>query len=141
MLPPPLPVATVILQPAGSDLIVQFGAASGFPGMSSLKSFRCPNGMDPQRVLVPSVASVTDSGRGVFNVDALVVFLISPDAGFDFAQLERAGLSKTAVDAAGLVLPKVDALRVRVMCCGVLRASAYATHAMYVCVAVRSARS
>ncbi len=101
------PVATVILQPAGSDLIVQFGAASGFPGMSCLKSFRCPNGMDPQRVLVPNVASVTDSGRGVFNVDALVVFLISPDAGFDFAQLERAGLSKTAVDAAGLVLPKV----------------------------------
>ena len=97
---------------AGSDLIVQFGASSGLPGTSCLKSFRFPDGMDPQRVLVPN--AVVTGSRGAFNVDALVVFLTRPDAGFDLVQLERAGLSMTAVDAAGLVLPKVGASYVRV---------------------------
>ena len=65
--------------------------------------------MDPQRALVPS-ASATESGRAVFPVDAMVVFLIQPDAGFDFDELQRCGLSKTAIDDAGLVLPKVCAV-------------------------------
>ena len=94
----------------GSDLTIQFGANSGFPGMSCLKSFRFPDGMDPQRVLVPNISSDTKSGRGMFNVDALIVFLMSPDAGFDLAQLERDGLSQHAFDAAGMKLPKVGAL-------------------------------
>ena len=94
----------------GSDFTIQFGATSGFPGMSCLKSFRFPDGMDPQCVLVPNASSDTKSGRGMFNVDALIVFLMSPDAGFDLAQLERDGLSQHAFDAAGMKLPKVGAL-------------------------------
>jgi hypothetical protein len=109
----------------GSDLTIQFGASSGFPGASCLKSFRSPDGMEPHRVLVPNVVSVTKSGCGLFSVDALVVFLISPDAGFDLAQLERAGLSKNVIDAAGLKLPKVSALAVRCMICVRLRVCAF----------------
>ncbi len=97
---------------AGGDLTIPFGASSGFPGSSCLKSFQFPDRMEPHRALVPNVASVTDSGCGLFSVDALVVFLIRPDAGFDLAQLERAGLSKQVIDAAGLKLPEVSAFAV-----------------------------
>ena len=81
----------------GSDLTIQFGATSGFPGMSCLKSFRFPDGMDPQRVLVPNISSDTKSGRGMFNVDALVVFLMSPDAGFDHARIILRGVAARQV--------------------------------------------
>ena len=120
--------------------MIQFGAASGFSGTSCLKSFRCPEGMKPQHVLVPSVASGTDSGRGVFQVDALVVFSISPDAGFDLDQLERAGLSQHSADAAGLMLPKVGALLERIMC-DCLCESAPDTHAVFAFVAGGFARA
>ncbi len=125
-------------------MTIQFGAASGFFGSSCLKSFCFPLGVDPQRALVPS-ASATESGRAAFPVDAMVVFLIQPDAGFDFAELERCGLSKTAIDDAGLVLPKVCAI----WCARCLllrfwpvpnRASVF-THAALTCVAVWSARA
>jgi hypothetical protein len=125
-------------------LTIQFGAVSGFSGSSCLKSFCFPLGVDPQRALVPS-ASAEQSGRAVFPVDAMVVFLIQPDAGFDFAELERCGLSKTAIDDAGLVLPKVCA--VRCARCLLLRVSpllncaSVFTHAAFACVAVRSARA
>jgi hypothetical protein len=50
-----------------------------------------PDGMDPHRVLVPNASSDTKSGRGIFNVDALIVFLKSPDAGFDRARVTLRG--------------------------------------------------
>jgi hypothetical protein len=75
----------------GSDFTIQFGATSGFPGVSCLKSFRFPDGMDPHRVLVPNAPSDTKSGRGIFNVDALIVFFMSPDAGFDRARVTLRG--------------------------------------------------
>jgi hypothetical protein len=49
--------------------------------------------MDPQRVLVPNASSDTKSGRGMFNVDALIVFLMSPDAGFDVARTILRGVA------------------------------------------------
>ena len=98
--------------------------------------------MEPQHALVPHVASAKDSGRGVFDVDALVVFQILPDAGFDFAQLERAGLSKHAVDAAGLMLPKVGALlcELLMLCVVVFHACVRVAHAVLVRHAVGFAR-
>ena len=75
----------------GSDFTIQFGATSGFPGVSCLKSFRFTDGMDPHRVLVPNAPSDTKSGRGIFNVDALIVFFMSPDAGFDRARVTLRG--------------------------------------------------
>ncbi len=92
--------------------------------------------MDPQRALVPS-ASATESGRAVFPVDAMVVFLIQPDAGFDFDELERCGLSKTAIDDAGLVLPKVCAVllcTLHAVSCFTVYKSCICVHSRCVCV-------